>query len=181
MRRMLRVAVLGLVALSAAVLGGSVAQAAPAADFLVVNGSARLLNVNSGRCLGISAAGQAQGTFAVQWTCQGRAGSDQHMLIQQVASGSLWHTIKPQHTNQCLAVSAASTARGTSLIQWRCTGGHEQQFAFQETPTGVEILIRHSDQRVSVSAAHTGNGGRIVQWTANSGNEQRWLFNPVPA
>jgi hypothetical protein len=179
-RRMLRLAVLGVVALFATVLGGTVAQAAPA-DFLIVNGHARLVNVNSGKCLGISAAGQADGTFAVQWTCQGTAGSDQHMLIQPVASGSLWHTIKPQHSpNKCLAVSAASTARGTSLIQWRCTGGHEQQFAFQETPTGLEILIRHSDQRVAVSAAHTGKGGRIVQWTANSGNEQRWLFQGVP-
>lgn len=175
MRRMLRVAVLGLVALCAVVSGGSVAQAAPA-DFLTVNGDFRLMNVNSGKCLGISAAGQAQGTFAVQWTCQGGAGSDQHMFIQQVASGSLWHTIRPQHSNRCLAVSAASTVRGTSLIQWRCTGGHEQQFAFQTTSTRVEILIRHSDQRVAVSAGHTGNGGRIVQWPANSGNEQRWLF-----
>jgi hypothetical protein len=176
-RRILRVAVLGLVALFAVVSGGSMAQAAPA-DFLIVNGHARLVNVNSGKCLGISAAGQAQGTFAVQWTCQGGLGSDQHMFIQQVASGSPWHTIRPQHTNQCLAVSAASTAAGTSLIQWRCAGGTEQQFAFQETPTGVEILIRHSDQRVAVSAGHTGNGGRIVQWPANSGNEQRWLFQP---
>jgi hypothetical protein len=162
------------------VLGGTVAQAAPA-EFLTVNGHLRLVNCNSGKCLGISAAGQAEGTFAVQWTCHGTAGSDQHMFVQQIG-GSLWHTIKPQHSpNKCLAVSAASSVRGTSLIQWRCTGGHEQQFAFQTTPTVVEILIRHSDQRVAVSAAHTGNGGRIVQWPANSGDEQRWFFDGVPA
>ena len=153
-------------------------MSANAPGYWTVSGWGYIKNLNSSRCMGVAGGDTDNGVFSVQWTCHQIAGSDQQMFIFPVGSDGIWHTISPEHSDKCMAISAARTTPGTSLIQWDCLGGHaEQQFAFWGTSRGnVEIIVRHSGQYIGVSAGHTGNGGRIIQWTRSSTLEQRWAL-----
>jgi hypothetical protein len=188
------VGVLCLVALFvAALLNATGAQAEPegrdaapatvervsvnAVDYVLYDGYAFIRNLNSNRCMGVAGGSPDNGVFSVQWECHQIIGSDQDMRIRPISTGSIWHKIEPQHAaNRCMGISAARPTQGTSLIQWSCASGLEQQFAFRATSNGFEIIVRHSNQCIGVSAGHTGNGGRVIQWPCTGGLDQRWRF-----
>jgi hypothetical protein len=191
--------VLCLVALFVAVLlGATGAQAAPegrdagsatveqvtveGVDYLRINAAGTYIwNHNSGKCMGIAGGSRDNGVFSVQWTCHEIPGSDQDMIITPIDSAGIWHRIVPKHSSKCMGISAARPDPGTSLLQWTCLTGHnEQLFAFVGTSwDNVEIVVRHTGQCIGVSNGHTGDGGRVIQWGCTGGADQRWWVYTV--
>jgi hypothetical protein len=196
--RSLRAGVLCLVGLFvAATLGtASMAQAAPGSGdasgllstpetmtvnaetyYVVDNPNTFFQNYRNTKCIGVSGGSNVNGAPSVQWECQDKLWSDQHMYVWRPDPDDIWHKIAPMHVNgKCLGISAADDDPGISLIQWLCTAGHEQQFAFRVKPAGFEIVVRHTWQCIGVSGSSLNDGGRLVQWPCNNGGEQRWYF-----
>jgi hypothetical protein len=74
--------------------------------------------------------------------------------------------------NRCLDVSGRSTANGTAVITWDCSGGANQKWLL--TPTG-ELRV-YGDKCLDHDSAG-GAGTRVTTWVCTGGIHQRWTLN----
>ncbi|PPK98683.1 ricin-type beta-trefoil lectin protein [Kineococcus xinjiangensis] len=83
-------------------------------------------------------------------------------------------------TGKVLDVNARSTAPGAPLVQYRWTGGANQQWrAVCAVGGGYQLIARHSGLVADVSGASTADGAKIIQWSYKGSANQRWYFGQV--
>lgn len=75
-------------------------------------------NHNSGKCLAMPNASTANGTQAIQWTCNGS--SEQQWIVDSIGR------IRNVNSDKCLADPNSSTTNGTEVVQWTCTTNSDQ-------------------------------------------------------
>ncbi|MGW0881730.1 RICIN domain-containing protein [Streptomyces sp. NPDC002671] len=94
-----------------------------------------------------------------------------------------YKTLLNSNSDKCLAVPNSSTANGTGLIQWTCTGDSEQQWQLEpvEGGAGDRYLVRNlnSGKCLAMSNSSTVNGTQAIQWTCNGGSEQIWIHDSI--
>ncbi|MBE1474164.1 endo-1,4-beta-xylanase [Actinophytocola algeriensis] len=78
--------------------------------------------------------------------------------------------------NKCLDVPNQSTATGTRLQIWDCSGGANQQWT--HTSSG-ELTVYSGDSRRCLDASGNGaaNGTAAIIWTCHGGTNQKWNLN----
>ncbi|MFG1807827.1 arabinofuranosidase catalytic domain-containing protein [Streptomyces sp. NPDC049040] len=75
--------------------------------------------------------------------------------------------------NKCLDVPNSSTATGTQLQIWDCSGGANQQFT--RTSSGqLTVYSGGSQLCLDASGQGTANGTKVVTWTCNGQSNQQW-------
>jgi len=143
----------------------------------------QLVNVNSGKCVDVTASGTVSGTVAQQWTCTPGAANQ---LFTSVRAGAVNTTLRPTHTTgQCLAVPGASTADQATITTWSC-GSVPDQYEQLEymSGTGTETIYRirplHSGKCFGIPAGAVNDGVAVVQWTCNGAADQQWKLRIVP-
>jgi type 1 glutamine amidotransferase len=73
---------------------------------------------------------------------------------------------------KCLDVRNGSTADGTQVQIWSCSGAASQQW----TVSGS--TLRALGKCLDVSGASTANGAKVQLWSCNGGANQNWQANP---
>ena len=77
-----------------------------------------------------------------------------------------WVNIVSESSGNCLDVPGSSTAPGTALIHYPCTGNANQQFAFAPVWNGYKITARHSGQQFDMAGgpSATSPGALLLQY-----------------
>lgn len=79
--------------------------------------------------------------------------------------------------NEVMAVSSASTANGTGIIQWANDNGTEQQWKFVSLGNGKYNIVNvNSGKYLEVYQQSTADGATIDQWGSNGGTNQQWTL-----
>ena len=74
-----------------------------------------------------------------------------------------------------LDVTGRSTADGAAVVQYRDTGGTNQQWLLVDAGNGyVRLVNRNSGKVLDVTGRSTAEGAPVVQWSDNGGTNQQW-------
>jgi hypothetical protein len=113
----------------------------------------------------------------VQGTCLGHA----YDLFEVAPGDNGFYRLYVAATDQCLAISDASTQLRAKVRQDACTGGENEQFDLRPTDGGFyQIVNRHSQLCLDVEGDYTGPGAYIWQYTCDLGYNQQFRFLPAP-
>jgi len=145
----------------------------------IANGSYRVINKTSGKCLDAAGAGTANGTAVQQYGCTG--GSAQLWTFTATSNG--YYTIATVNAaDQRLDVNGGpgATGDGTKVQLWSYGGGANQQWQPVWEPGGTyHFIARHSDKCLDVPSSSTDDGVQLQQWTCNNTGAQSFTFaNP---
>lgn len=130
----------------------------------------KLVNVNSGKALGVLGADLLDGQNVVQWTDNGSA--DQLWHVTDVGSG--YSTLLDKNSGRALGILAASTSSGASAVQWVQNSGNDQQWQVVAVGSNYKLVNRNSGLALSVSGAATTDGAQIVQQAYTGASSQLW-------
>jgi uncharacterized protein (DUF1800 family) len=96
-----------------------------------------------------------------------------------VAQPSAYFNLVARHSAKCLHGADASAADATSVVQWDCNGGENQQWSVESAADGYyRIVARHSGKALEVSEASLDDGAPVVQNSPNGGPNQQWTLEP---
>jgi hypothetical protein len=128
-----------LVAAFILVAAGLVLRAEPASADLQQANAGGLFFFHSRLCLNVpgSSTGVVQ---VVQWGCG--SGLNDNLVLVPVGDGRPSYFLKPQHAlsqNLCLDVEGSSTANGTRILQYSCTGNANQKFSWKSYKYGMRV------------------------------------------
>ncbi|MGW2643119.1 RICIN domain-containing protein [Streptomyces sp. NPDC001348] len=124
-------------------------------------GSVRLLNPNSGRCLGI-----ANGNAGI-WDCTTRPDQE-------------WSTGSPTGTyfllvngnNQCLS---STGGQGTQVVASLCNLAGNMFWSYATDAHGHRVIKNMQTQLIlGVYGGRTANGSKVIQWADTNGADQDW-------
>ncbi|MBB5119267.1 hypothetical protein AF335_21345 [Streptomyces eurocidicus] len=151
----------------------------PGAEFVQRSDPVRettLVNVNSGKCLGIEGHGPADGAKVVQLTCSGAA-LDQKWQVGATASGAV--TLTNVSTGKCLSIEGASTENGALGVQTTCAGTPEQGWLARPQGTGFHALVNvNSAKFLGIKSVSSEEGAETDQWTDSGTRDQLWQMVP---
>jgi len=131
-----------------------------------------LINVNSDRCLAVSATGPANGAGLVQRTCDDNNDEDWGLVAVAGGNGDRYQIVN-RNSAKCLAMPGASVANGTQAIQWSCGSGSEQIWVYD---SWNRLRNLNSDRCLAILASDTTNLAQAVQWTCSDNTDQRWTW-----
>lgn len=117
----------------------------------------------SGYCLGVNAAGKANGSLTVLWTCYGPTNQDWKIK----ANGQLVN----QNSGTCLDTPNNSTTNRTQLQIWTCNTNIQQDWARLSTvpaSAGPILLQPHPGDCID------NNSNNVDIWTCNGSSDQNW-------
>jgi hypothetical protein len=130
----------------------------------------KLVNVNSGKNLGVWAADLHDGQNVVQWTDNGSA--DQQWHVTDLGNG--YDALLDKNSGRGLGIWQAGTAAGASAVQWVQNASYDQQWQLIAVGSSYELLDRNSGLALSVSGGSTSNGAQIVQEPYTGATSQLW-------
>lgn len=130
----------------------------------------KLVNVNSGKALGVLGADLLDGQNVVQWADNGSA--DQLWHVTDVGSG--YSTLLDKNSGRALGILAASTSSGANAVQWVQNSGNDQQWQVVAVGSNYKLVNRNSGLALSVSGAATSDGAQIVQQADTGASSQLW-------
>jgi hypothetical protein len=122
----------------------------------------RFTSRQSGRCLDIAGAAQANGTTTQIWDCNGGA----NQTFSPTTAGEL-----RVYGSKCLQARNQGRTAGTAVEIWDCTGGDSQKWMLANDGTIVGVQSRLC---LDVNGQATANGTRVQLWTCNGGANQNW-------
>lgn len=133
-------------------------------------GSYKLVNVNSGKVLGILGGATADGTQSVQWTSNG----SYDQMWQKIDLTGGYTKLVDVKTSKVLGVWQGSTSDGANVVQWNDTGASDQQWIFVQAGNYYKIVNRNSGKCLGVYQSLTSDGANLVQQIDNGSNDQLW-------
>jgi hypothetical protein len=137
----------------------------------VSGGRYRLINVQNGLCLDVSADSRLPGGNIQQWTCNNLA--PQNFIFTSVGN-NLW-TVVGQNSGLCMDVAGGSTTPGANIQQERCVGTTSQQWRIVNVGYGYYTLVNERSQQCADDAGGaTQPGANVAQWHCNSLAPQIW-------
>ncbi|WP_170305310.1 RICIN domain-containing protein [Kitasatospora viridis] len=156
-------------ALLALVLASTLAtgqDASAAAWPAVINSASRL-------CLGINGGGDANGTPAIQWGCNGNP--DQSWAWVQTSTPGGYELVNGN--GLCLEAPGWTTTAGAQLGQWACNGGANQIWNDDGiNPDTVSFRNENSHMCISDQSGSPLAGAPIIQWPCNGLGDQLWTW-----
>jgi hypothetical protein len=128
-------------------------------------------------CLNLSGANSNDGAALITWAC----GTEANMRFQLDGFGTtepLPHagkvtTLVATHSGRCVDVSAGSTSPGSTLVQWACHGGINQDFQLVGTPDGF-YQLKPRVSGLCLDSGSAANGTRVLQQTCGGASSQKW-------
>jgi hypothetical protein len=125
----------------------------------------QIRGADSGRCLDVPNATQANGTVTELWDCNG--GANQIWTATAAKQLTVYGT-------KCLDVYGRGTADGTPVDIYDCNGGTNQQWTLNSDGT---IVGAGSGKCLDATGGSTANGTLLEIWTCNGGGNQKWTRN----
>lgn len=135
----------------------------------------KVVNLNSGKCLGITNASTAPGALALQW---GDNGTADHKWTITLVNG--YYRLKNVNSGLVLGISDMSTADGGQALQWSDNGTTDHDWTFTNTGSGIyKIANRNSGKSLAVLNMSSLDGGSVIQWSDYGTTDQRWVLVPA--
>lgn len=151
----------------------------PGAEFVQRSEPVRettLVNVNSGKCLGIEGHGPADGAKVVQLTCSGVA-LDQKWQLGATAGEAV--TLINVSTGKCLSIDGAAIGDGALGVQTACAGAPEQRWLARPQGSGFHTLVNvNSAKLLGIKGMSTEEGAETDQWADSGTRDQLWQMVP---
>ena len=90
-----------------------------------------------------------------------------------------WVSLISKNSGKCLDVPNSSTAPGTFLQQWTCTGGDNQKFQFTPVAGGYKVTVKNSGLQWDIWGGlnATYNGAPLSQWRYWGGANEIFQVN----
>lgn len=136
----------------------------------------KLVNVGSGKNLGVYAADLHDGQNVVQWTDNGSA--DQLWHVTDLGNG--YSTLLDKNSGRALGIWQAGTASGANSVQWVQNASNDQQWQLVAVGSNYKLVNRNSGLALSVSGGSTSDGAQIVQQAYSGATSQQWSLVQVP-
>ncbi|UUZ93418.1 RICIN domain-containing protein [Paenibacillus sp. P25] len=133
--------------------------------------SYRVVNVKSGKVLGIYQSSAANGGNAVQWTSQNTS-TDQSWFIVTTASGA--KKLVNANSLKNLGIYGAALTSGAQAVQWTDNGSTDQQWNLQAAGINFKIANVNSGLFLTVSGGSLTDGANVLQSNSTTGTEQQW-------
>jgi len=130
-------------------------------------------NVNSHKCITIPGSSTAVGVQATQFTCNPLTLTKRfHMLDWGPDEfGNPIIGLRNANSYKCLGVPGSSTAEGTAVGQYTCSGNEDQKWSWD---TADRLRNRATNQCLSVPYGWTSDSVGLIQWGCGTSNAQRW-------
>lgn len=135
----------------------------------------KLVNVNSGKNLGVWSADLLDGQNVVQWTDNGSA--DQLWHVTDLGNG--YDTLLDKNSGRALGIWQAGTSSGAKAVQWVQNGGNDQQWQLVAVGSDYELKDRNSGLALGVSGGSTSDGAQVDQETYTGATSQLWSLVKV--
>lgn len=137
----------------------------------VANGRYKLINVNSGKCVDVTAASIADGANIQQYTCNNTGAQ----AFDLTATGAGYYKLINANSGKAVDVAGAGTADGVNIQQWRDIGGGAQRFMLKKISGDEYTLVNQASGKcMDVGGWSTVDGGNIQQWSCHDGANQRF-------
>jgi len=130
----------------------------------------KLVNVNSGKNLGVWGADLHDGQNVVQWTDNGSA--DQLWHVTDLGNG--YDTLLDKNSGRALGIWQAGTASGANAVQWVQNASNDQQWQLVAVGSYYRLVNRNSGLVLSVSGGSASDGAQIVQQPYTGATAQQW-------
>ncbi len=141
-----------------------------------LDGTYKIVSVNSGDALDAFGQGTANGTAIDQWPWNG--GTNQQWTLTQNTDG--YYTITGAQSGKVLDIPSLTTWPGTQLELWGGNGGTNQQWLIRPVGNGTYTIESRLDgDTLDVDGASIGWGAVIDQWPSNGGANQQWELVPT--
>jgi hypothetical protein len=161
----------GLASAPVAAAAGASASV-PAAGLLYLP----LHNFKSSLCLGMKGGGTANGTSAVQWTCN--LHKDQAWAFPKAKTKG--YVTMVNLDNKCLGIVHGSKASGAHAVAWTCNNHADQQWRAKVIHTGpnVYVLVNlNSGLCLGIAGGSKARGAFVVQARCNGHTDQHWFLS----
>ena len=97
-----------------------------------------------------------------------------------VPAAGVFYKLTSKSSNKCADVTSSSTANGTIVQQWTCSGQTNQAWKFERVGDYFFIKPQHSGKCMDVENASQTNGAAIKQWPcAATSTQQQWSLNLI--
>jgi cytolethal distending toxin subunit A len=147
----------------------------------------QLVNLNSRKCLTVTAAGLADNAIIVQQDCAKDA-AFRWRFIREGESG--FYQIMNVNSGKCLAIAAAGIDDNAFATQYGCDHGPSQQWRLRKaddagllatlTPLGETLLENvHSQKCLTIAGGANTQNGVAVQYTCDDQQSRRWSMRLV--
>lgn len=132
----------------------------------------KLVNLNSGKVLGINNMSTYDGANALQWGDNGTA--DHNWTITSVNG---YYRLTNANSGKVLGVTNMSTDDGAKVIQWTDNGTTDHDWTMTDTGSGLYKLVnRNSGKVLGISDMSSFDGGQAIQWTDNGTMDHLWTL-----
>ncbi len=134
-----------------------------------------LVNVNSNKCLDVTAGGLTNGTLIQQWTCFA-GNNNQKWKIEPVGSA---YKLTSVVSGKVLDVKNASMADGGTIHQWDYVSPINQLWNITKLGSGYQLTSVHSGKNLDVYNFGTADGATIQQWPSNGSTAQQFRLQAL--
>jgi hypothetical protein len=141
----------------------------------VANATYRLVNVQSGHCLDVSADSRQPGGNIQQWTCNDLGPQN----FQFTSEGNGFFRLKGQSSQLCVEVASNSSTAGANVQQWTCQDGGWQRWKLVNVGRSYYKLVgQNSNLCLDVDGGSGAPGANVQVWYCNDLGPQTWRLEP---
>ena len=134
-----------------------------------------LVNANSGKCVDVAGASQADGANIQQYTCNGTLAQ----VFDIVETAPDVYKLLNVNSGKAMDVAGGSNADGADIRQWTDTGSTGQQFRLERSQGNRYALVNVSSSKcVDVVGGSNADGADIQQFACNGSGAQQFLLYP---
>ncbi|MEK8207169.1 RICIN domain-containing protein [Paenibacillus sp. FSL R5-0636] len=140
----------------------------------------KLINVKSGKALGVLEGGTANGNPLVQWS-SGTNSLDQYWLISTAESGYApngYKSIVNAKSGKVAGILEGSTTEGAKAVLWTENNSDDQQWTLQASGNYYKIVNRNSGQTLGIAQGSTEEGAQVIQRADAGSTDQLWELVP---
>jgi hypothetical protein len=102
-----------------------------------------------------------------------RSAQSRSIVRRQGGSGQQNVQIVGGQSGRCIDVPGGTTANGTQVQLWDCSGGASQRWTY----TAARQLTGNGNKCLDASGAGTTNGTMVIIWDCHGGLNQQWNLN----
>ncbi|MFD6562579.1 RICIN domain-containing protein [Micromonospora profundi] len=118
----------------------------------------------------------AQGEYRLYvLDAQGNRSAESTSIVRQPGSGGGQRVgqLVGGQSGRCVDVPNSTTANGTQVQIWDCSGGTNQRWTYT---TGKQLTV-YGNKCLDASGAGTANGTTVIIWDCHGGLNQQWNVN----
>jgi uncharacterized protein (DUF779 family) len=135
----------------------------------------KLVNRLSGKVLSIWGGSLQDGAAVVQWTDDGTADKQWHVIDL----GNGYKSLINKNSGRALGIWQSGLANGDKASHWVENNNYDQQWQLVPFGSYYKIVDRNSGKLLCIYGTSTQNGADVVQWSDTGTLDQQWQLVQV--